>query len=43
MLLRTLNEEEECQLFDTFSYIVQALLALGSFSILICNNFNLIK
>ena len=43
MLLRNLNDEEECQLFDTFSYIEQALLALGSFSILICNNFNLIK
>ena len=43
MLLRNLNDEEECQLFDTFSYIVQALLALGSFSILICNNINIIK
>jgi hypothetical protein len=28
--------ENECKLFGTFSYIVQAFLALGSFSILVC-------
>ena len=34
--IRELKEEEECKLFGTFSIIVQGILAIASFSILIC-------
>jgi len=38
------DDEQDCELDSLFSIIVQIILAVGSFSILICKNyFNLNK